>query len=104
MNRIAISIKNRLSLRLPQAESLGIMADLADRLALKKPIPSLEGTAPTPTPSSEGKEKGWVNSQDGNFLAAELEKVKSLYPTCTDFERNFPSLCFALATGVGRRD
>ena len=24
------------------------------------------------------------------------------YPTCADFERNFPSLCFALATGVGK--
>jgi type III restriction enzyme len=25
-----------------------------------------------------------------------------LHPTCTDFERDFPSLCFALATGVGK--
>ncbi len=36
------------------------------------------------------------------ILSAELEKVRSLYPTCTDFERGFPSLCFALATGVGK--
>ncbi|MEI8173144.1 MAG: DEAD/DEAH box helicase family protein, partial [Deltaproteobacteria bacterium] len=75
MNRIANSIKNRLSLRPPQAESLGILAELADTLSLQK------------------------NNTD---LAAELEKVKSLYPTCTDFERSFPSLCFALATGVGK--
>src|SRR3990172_2660850 len=75
MNRIATSIKNRLSLRPPQAESLGILAQLADTLSLQK------------------------NNTD---LAAELEKVKSLYPTCTDFERNFPSLCFSLATGVGK--
>ena len=75
MNRIATSIKNRLSLRPPQAESLGILAELADTLSLQK------------------------NNTD---LAAELEKVKSLYPTCTDFERNFPSLCFSLATGVGK--
>jgi type III restriction enzyme len=74
MNRIANSIKNRLSLRPPQAESLRILAKIADTLSLQK----------------------------NPDLTAELEKVKSLYPTCTDFERNFPSLCFALATGVGK--
>lgn len=31
-----------------------------------------------------------------------LEAVKSLYPTCTNFERDFMSLTFALATGVGK--
>ena len=74
MNRIATSIKNRLSLRPPQTESLNILAELADKLELKK------------------------NAD----LNAELEKVKSFYPTCADFERDFPSLCFALATGVGK--
>lgn len=38
----------------------------------------------------------------GSFLQQELEMIKACYPTCTDFERNFPSLCFALATGVGK--
>ena len=28
--------------------------------------------------------------------------VQKHYPTVTDFERNFPCLCFALATGVGK--
>lgn len=74
MNRIAISIKNRLSLRPPQTDSLNILADLADKLPLQK----------------------------NNDLPAELEKVKSAYPTCSDFERNFPSVCFSLATGVGK--
>ncbi|MBF0405454.1 MAG: DEAD/DEAH box helicase family protein [Nitrospirae bacterium] len=74
MNRIAIAIKNRLSLRKPQTESLNILAELADTLPLKK----------------------------DNDLQSELEKVKSAYPTCTDFERNFPSICFSLATGVGK--
>ncbi|HEY3276305.1 MAG TPA: DEAD/DEAH box helicase family protein [Syntrophorhabdaceae bacterium] len=74
MNRIANSIRNRLSLRSPQEESLAILTDLADRLALQK----------------------------GADLEAELTKVKSLCPTCSDFERTFPSLCFALATGVGK--
>src|SRR3990172_6802776 len=82
MNRIVNSIKNRLSLRQPQADSLNILAELADKLMLKKH---------TPNPS-----------QEGNFLKGQFEIVKSAYPTCTDFERSFPSICFALATGVGK--
>ena len=74
MKRIATSIRNRLSLRAPQQESLRILSELTDGLSLQK------------------------NAD----LAIELEKVRSLYPTCTDFERKFPSLCFALATGVGK--
>ncbi len=74
MDRIANSIKNRLSLRQPQAESLNILAELTDKLPLSK----------------------------NNDLLALLETVKNAYPTCTDFERNFPSICFALATGVGK--
>src|SRR3972149_11255395 len=82
MNRIAQSIKNRLSLRPPQADSLNILAELTDKLDLNKH---------TPNPS-----------QEGNFLKEQLEIVKSAYPTCTDFERSFHSICFALATGVGK--
>lgn len=74
MNRIANSIKNRLSLRAPQAESLEILAGLGEKLTLQKNCD----------------------------LAAELEKVQAQFPTCTDFERSFPSICFALATGVGK--
>ena len=74
MDRIAINIKNRLSLRPPQTESLNILAELAEMLPLKK----------------------------NNDLPTELAKVNGRYPTCTDFERNFPSICFSLATGVGK--
>lgn len=74
MNSNANFISNRLSLRKPQAESLEILCTLADELVLSK----------------------------GADLVAELAKVAKLYPTCTDFERSFPSLCFALATGVGK--
>jgi len=74
MNRTANTIKNRLSLRPPQEESLNILANLVDELGLTK--------------STDLEEK--------------LLKVKASYPTCTDFERNFPSICFALATGVGK--
>ena len=31
-----------------------------------------------------------------------LAIIRSEFPTVTDFEREFPSLCFALATGVGK--
>ena len=31
-----------------------------------------------------------------------LAAIRSEFPTVTDFEREFPSLCFALATGVGK--
>jgi len=74
MDRIATSIKNRLSLRAPQTKSLEILADLVDKLTLQKDVD----------------------------LQTELGKVKDAYPTCTDFERDFPSICFALATGVGK--
>ena len=74
MNKNANYIRNRLSLRRPQEESLNILAQLVETFTLKKNVP----------------------------LAEELEKVKSLFPTCTDFERSFPSVCFALATGVGK--
>lgn len=83
MDKIANSIKNRLSLRPPQAESLDILADLTDKLSLTK----------APRLDKEGIQ-GWLNES--------LNKVNSSYPTCTDFERNFPSICFALATGVGK--
>lgn len=74
MNRTGNIVRNRLSLRHPQEESLEILSVLADRLTLRKNVD----------------------------LASELEKVRSLYPICTEFERNFPSVCFALATGVGK--
>lgn len=36
MNRVAIAIKNRLSLRPQQADSLNILAELTDKLTLQK--------------------------------------------------------------------
>ncbi|MBA3018298.1 MAG: hypothetical protein FP811_09170 [Desulfobacteraceae bacterium] len=74
MDRISTSIKNRLSLRVPQTESLKILVDLVGKLTLQKDVD----------------------------LQTELDKVRNTYPTCTDFERDFPSVCFALATGVGK--
>jgi type III restriction enzyme len=74
MNATANNIKQRLSLRKPLQESLDIVAHLADELKMQKEVD----------------------------LTAELAKVKALYPTCSDFEREFPSICFSIATGVGK--
>ncbi|WP_276979661.1 DEAD/DEAH box helicase family protein [Flavobacterium filum] len=74
MNQIAENIKQRLSLRKPLQEALDILTQLAAELELSKEVD----------------------------LKTELEKVQALYPTCTDFEREFPSICFSIATGVGK--
>jgi len=74
MNRHVNSIAGRLSLRPPQRRSLEIL----DRITEIAP---------------PGKEAD---------INAMLEIIRSEFPTVTDFEREFPSLCFALATGVGK--
>jgi len=43
-----------------------------------------------------------VPPSKGADIAAALEIIRSEFPSVTDFEREFPSLCFALATGVGK--
>lgn len=74
MSQNATNIKQRLSLRKPLAESLDILVGLADELGLEKE-PDLPAT---------------------------LAMIQARYPTCTDFERAFPSICFSIATGVGK--
>lgn len=73
-DRIRRQIVQRLSLRAPQERSLEILADVVDRIGF-------------------GKETDPVEA---------LETIKEAYPSVEDFERQFPSLCFALATGVGK--
>ncbi|MDQ6960276.1 MAG: DEAD/DEAH box helicase family protein, partial [Mariprofundaceae bacterium] len=73
-NRHVNAIAGRLSLRPPQRQSLEIL----DRV-MEIAHPSKNADA-----------------------AAMLEIIRSEYPTLSDFERDFPSLCFALATGVGK--
>lgn len=63
-----------MSLRPPQKRSLKILEDILDELDLEK-------------------------NQD---LERALEIVHDLFPTCINFERDFMSLTFALATGVGK--
>lgn len=74
MNRYVNAIAGRLSLRAPQRRSLEIL----DRITEIAP---------------PGK-TAVVDNQ--------LTTIKSEFPSVTDFEREFPSLCFALATGVGK--
>jgi len=74
MNRHVNSIANRLSLRTPQKDSLEILARVTEIISLDK----------------------------DRDVAAALETIKSEFSTVEDFEREFPSLCFALATGVGK--
>lgn len=45
---------------------------------------------------------GSVQLSKTNNLFEILTKVNTLYPTCTSFEREFMSMTFALATGVGK--
>jgi type III restriction enzyme len=74
MNPNVNIIANRLSLRPPQRDSLEILARLCDIVPLEK----------------------------NTDVAQALKTVQAEYVTVTDFERDFPSLCFALATGVGK--
>lgn len=80
--RILNNISGRLSLRSPQRESLE---------ALKSAIDST---------NVDGVASELLKHQ--HDVAALLEILKSQFPKLEDFERDFPSLCFALATGVGK--
>ena len=74
MNRHVNAIAGRLSLRAPQRRSLEILDRITEIV-----------------PPSKGAD-----------IASALEVIRSEFPSVTDFERDFPSLCFALATGVGK--
>lgn len=67
-------ISKVMSLRKPQEDSLKILDDIVNSISLKK----------------------------GMNLRAALGAVHAMYPICSDFERDFMSLTFALATGVGK--
>lgn len=82
MNTIANNIKLRLSLREPLQEALDIVAQLSGDLSLNK-VP-------------DNEEEALV------FIKNELDKVKNSFTTCTSFQRDFPSVAFSIATGVGK--
>ncbi|MDO4953038.1 MAG: DEAD/DEAH box helicase family protein, partial [Synergistaceae bacterium] len=68
------SICGAMSLRKPQRRSLEILEDILSGITPSKTIDKLEAT----------------------------RKIHAKYPIYTDFERDFMSLTFALATGVGK--
>lgn len=74
--RVQNAVTGRLSLRPPQAESLAKLVRAIEA------APGLLG-----------------HDQD---VTAILATLKAEFPTLEDFEREFPSLCFSLATGVGK--
>ncbi len=74
MNRHVNAIAGRLSLRPPQRDSLEILHRVTEILPPRK---------------------------DADVAAA-LASIRREFPEVEDFERDFPSLCFALATGVGK--
>jgi type III restriction enzyme len=74
MNRHVNAIAARLSLRPPQRRSLEILDRITEIAPPKKSV-ELQGA---------------------------LGAIRREFPSVTDFEREFPSLCFALATGVGK--
>ncbi len=74
MNHAVNSIAGRLSLRAPQRKSLEVLDRITEIVSLKKDMD----------------------------IADALAAIRGEFPSVTDFEREFPSLCFALATGVGK--
>jgi type III restriction enzyme len=74
--RIIKAITGRLSLRKPQEDSL---------FALAQAIESAPDTL-----------------EQSRDIEALLKTLSAEFPNLSDFEREFPSLCFALATGVGK--
>ena len=75
-------IRQRLSLRKPLANALELTARITDKLSIKRP--------PTDPDMLE------------MFIAAELAKAKSIVPNVKGFDRDFPSLAFSIATGIGK--
>ncbi|VAW51268.1 Type III restriction-modification enzyme helicase subunit [hydrothermal vent metagenome] len=80
--RILNNISGRLSLRPPQRESLDALKTAIDSTVVENVISEL------------------LNHK--HDVPALLDILKSQFTKLEDFEREFPSLCFALATGVGK--
>jgi type III restriction enzyme len=76
----ARSIAGRLSLREPQWESLQKL------VAAIETVPDLRNH----------------KARTAEELTGMIEALKAQFETLSDFERDFPSFCFALATGVGK--
>ena len=78
--KIVRTVAGRLSLREPQSVSLERLHNALES------VPALRDS----------------KARSAEELSAMLAALKAEFPNLTDFERDFPSLCFALATGVGK--
>lgn len=81
MNKITANIKQRLSLRKPLGKALEVVEKIADTLSLAKQSNDTDTEA---------------------FCKAELKKIQEMFPHVKDFERDFPSFAFSIATGIGK--
>ena len=74
MNDTQRIINQVLSLRQPQKDSLDILVQVLEKIALAKNMDTTEA----------------------------LRLIQEVCPSVKDFERAFPCICFAIATGVGK--
>lgn len=74
MNETQRIINQALSLRQPQKESLDILVNVLEKITLAKNMDTSEA----------------------------LRLIQEVRPSVKDFERAFPCICFAIATGVGK--
>lgn len=104
-------VNNALDLRPPQHESLEIFARLCDTISLKKNPTTEEQIRSAHQAELESldteekrskKIREWASKAAAEFYSADLAAVRALCPTLSSFERDFPSFCFALATGIGK--
>ena len=81
MNKITANIKQRLSLRKPLGEALEVVEKIADTISLSKQT---------------------TDTDTATFCRTELKKIQEIFPHVKDFERDFPSFAFSIATGIGK--
>lgn len=104
-------ISNILALRPPQEESLDYFAKLCDIISLQKNPTTIQQIIAdnedeyNTQPTLEKKDKfihKKASSIAEEFYADDLKEAQKYFKTLTSFERDFPSVCFALATGIGK--
>lgn len=104
-------IKNALSLRDPQKDALYIFQNICDTISLQKDPTKreeieLEFKDEISGIEKEEKRNDFIKDKMSEYAKEyyqdDFDKVTSIYPTLTSFERDFPSFTFALATGIGK--
>jgi len=94
-----------MSLRKPQSEALATFAEVLDLLKWEKApwVTQDERSAKTGDERIYTPEQiAEIDQRHGAALSTQLDRIREKFLTVTSFEREFPSVCFALATGVGK--